>query len=296
MHNNEHTNTRANLFLFLPLLAILGGMPAWALQPGDEFRDCEECPEMVVIPAGKFVMGSPHGEKGRKAKRESPQHDVTISKPFAVGKFEVTLREFGAFVADTNRDTSGGCHWRGSSPEWNKDASYSWRSHLFAQTDRDPVVCASWNEAKAYTEWLSRKTREHYRLLSESEWEYAARAGTTSPYHFGETITTEQANHGFVARRTLPVGSFPANNFGLHDVHGNVFEWVEDCMGARNPSYSGAPSDGSARTGENCRRRVTRGGSWFNGKYTLRSAYRWRWAAKRRYVHIGFRVARELKP
>ena len=296
MHSKRYRNAGPSLFLAIPILVVFAALPAWALEPGEEFRDCEECPEMVAVPAGKFIMGSPHGEEGRKAKRESPQHEVTISKQFAVGKYEVTLEEFGAFVTETKRDMGGGCRWRGSSPKWNNDVSYSWRSHLFAQTGRDPVVCVSWNDAKAYAEWLSRKTGKQYRLLSESEWEYAARAGTRGPYHFGETISNEQANYGFTRRGTSPVGSFPPNGFGLHDVHGNVFEWVEDCMRRRNAGYSGAPSDGSAWARENCQRRVTRGGSWYNGKTTLRSAYRWRWSARGRFVHIGFRVARGLIP
>ena len=163
----------------------------------------------------------------------------------------------------------------------------------------------SWENAKAYVDWLSRKTGKRYRLLSEAEWEYVARAGTTGPFHFGSTISADQANYngnytydsgrkGVYRRKTLPVGSFPANGFGLHDVHGNVWEWVEDCW---HGSYSGAPTDGSTWvSGGDCGQRVRRGGSWNDSPRLLRSASRNWYSAELRISYGGFRVARMLAP
>ncbi|MCY4384581.1 MAG: SUMF1/EgtB/PvdO family nonheme iron enzyme [Nitrospinae bacterium] len=248
------------------------------------FRDCPECPKMVVAPAGSFMMGSPSGEKDR-SDDEGPRHRVTISNPFAVGKYEVTFAEWDACVAD------GGCGGHRPSDEgWGRG--------------NRPVTKVSWEDAKAYVKWLSQKTGKRYRLLSEAEWEYAARAGTKTPFHFGSTISTSQANYdgdhtygrgskGVDRGKTVPVGSFPANVFGLHDVHGNVWEWVEDCW---NDNYSGSPSDGSAWTSGNCGRRVLRGGSWFNAPGLLRSANRLRYGTGNRFNGNGFRVARTLAP
>ena len=214
--------------------------------PGTAFRDCPDCPEMVVVPAGSFMMGSPSHEAGR-AEDEDPRHRVTIAKPFAVGKYEVTFAEWDACVAD------GGCG--GHRPEdegWGRG--------------RRPLVNVSWDDAKAYVRWLSRKTGKPYRLPSEAEWEYAARAGTTTRYSWGDDIGRNRANCLYCDSRwdlkqTAPAGSFRANVFGLHDVHGNVSEWVEDCW---NDNYAGAPADGSPWTDGGCTRRVLRGGSWFN--------------------------------
>ncbi len=256
-----------------------------AMRPGRGFRDCPECPEMVVVPAGSFTMGSPSSEEGRWDD-EGPQHRVTIAAPFAVGKYEVTFAEWDACVA------AGGCGgYRPDDRGWGRG--------------QRPVIHVSWDDAKAYVRWLSRKTGERYRLLSEAEWEYAARAGTTGPFHFGSTISTDQANYdgndtygsgrkGVDRERTVPVGSFPANGFGLHDVHGNVWEWVEDCW---HGSYAGAPADGSAWvSGGDCGQRVLRGGSWSVNPRYLRSAYRDRYSIEDRYYNHGFRVSRTLTP
>ena len=216
------------------------------LRPGRVFRDCPECPEMVVVPAGSFMMGSPSHEAGR-GDDEGPRHRVTIEKPFAVGKYEVTFAEWDACVAD------GGCG--GHRPEdegWGRG--------------RRPVINVNWDDAKAYVRWLNRKTGKQYRLPSEAEWEYAARAGTTTRYNWGDDIGRNRANcNGCGSRwdrkQTAPVGSFRANVFGLHDVHGNVWEWVEDCL---NYNYAGAPADGSPWTDGDCTlAAVLRGGSWF---------------------------------
>ena len=244
----------------------------------EAFRDCPDCPEMVVMPASSFMMGSPSHEAGR-GDDEGPRHRVTIEKPFAVGKYEVTFAEWDACVAD------GGCG--GHRPEdegWGRG--------------RRPVINVNWDDAKAYVRWLNRKTGKQYRLPSEAEWEYAARAGTTTRYNWGDDIGRNRANcNGCGSRwdrkQTAPVGSFRANVFGLYDVHGNVLEWVEDC---RNGNYQGALSDGSAWTDGGCTSRVLRGGSWFSGPRFLRSAFRYGNWAGNRFFYYGFRVARTLAP
>ena len=267
-----------------------------ALPVAQRFRDCRDCPEMVVVPSGSFRMGSPSDEEGRY-KHEGPIHQVRIAKPFAVGVYEVTFAEWDACVA------AGGCGgYRPDAGSWGRG--------------RRPVVNVSWDDVQSYVEWLSRRTGHRYRLLSESEWEYVARAGTTTPFHTGLTISTVRSNYnglysypgnvsnlnGVWRRQTLPVGSFPANGFGLHDVHGNVWEWVQDCW---NFSYRGAPSNGSAwENRESFLRvlrgggflRVLRGGSWFDKPWDLRSAFRLRVDSGVRNYFIGFRVARTLTP
>ena len=255
--------------------------PKGKLQPGSRFRDCPECPEMVVVPAGSFMMGSPPDEEWRYDD-EGPQHRVTIAEPFAVGVYEVTFREWDACAS------GGGCN--GYRPR-----------DLWGRGDR-PVIYVSWDDAQAYVHWLSRKTGERYRLLSESEWEYAARAGTTGPFHTGPTISTDQANYYDEANyyndenykfSLLPVGSFGANGFGLHDVHGNVREWTEDCP---NANYRGAPVDGSAWNQGECGKRVVRGGSYGNAWTDLRAASRSSNPAEYQYRDLGFRIARTLTP
>ena len=249
------------------------------------FRDCPECPEMVVLPGGSYMMGSPGDEAGRGGD-EGPRHRVTIPRPIAVGKYEVTFAEWDVCVA------AGGCGgYRPGDRGWGRG--------------RRPVVNVSWEDVKSYVEWVSGKTGKRYRLLSESEWEYAARAGTTGPFHFGSTISTDQGNYdgnytygsgrgGVYREKTASAGSFPANGFGLHDVHGNVWEWVEDCW---HGDYSGASADGSAwTTGGNCGERVLRGGSWYFIPGLLRSAYRNRFTAGFRNDDLGFRIARTLTP
>ena len=268
------------------------------LGPGSVFRDCEECPDMVVVPAGSFRMGSPSGEAGR-LDIEGPMHRVEISKPFAIGRFEVTRGEYARFVSETGHSSGTAC-WTYEGGEWEERTGRNWRNPGFAQADSRPAVCVNWKDARSYVAWLSRKSGEAYRLLSESEWEYAARAGTTGPFHFGSTISTDQANYdgtfaygsgreGVYRERTVSVGSFPANGFNLHDMHGNVWEWVEDCW---NDSYAGAPSDGSAWTSGDCSYRVLRGGSWYGGPRGARSATRYWNSTGNRVSYFGFRVAR----
>ena len=253
---------------------------------GTKFRDCDECPELVVVPAGSFLMGSPVTEKGRY-RDEEPVHQVTFDQRFAVGKYEVTRGEYMQFVFDTEHSTTSSCTIY-EEGEWKERSGHSWRNPGYPQTERDPVVCVSWKDAQAYVKWLSKKTGKAYRLLSEAEWEYVARAGTTTPFSTGVTISTEQANYH--SSRTVPVGSFKPNAFGLHDLHGNVWEWVADCW---NGSYAGAPTDGRAWESGECRLRVVRGGSW-NEPNALRSADRFGLASDVRYSIDGFRVARSL--
>ena len=249
---------------------------------GAVFRDCAECPEMVVVPSGSFMMGSPSSEEERDDD-EGPVHRVRIPRPFAVGKHEVTFAEWDACVR------GGGCGgYRPDDRGWGRG--------------RRPVIEVIWNDAKSYVRWLIGKTGKPYRLLSESEWEYAARAGTRTPFHTGRTISTDQANYngnytygsgrkGVYRKKTVPVGSFDANGFGLHDMRGNVWEWVEDCW---NDSYAGAPSDGRAWKERCGSYRVSRGGSWYNDPRYLRSANRNRVDTGNRNNDIGFRVARTL--
>ena len=240
--------------------------------PGERFRDCAECPEMVVIPAGSFLMGSPESEGGRN-RTEGPQHRVTIPAPFAVGAYEVTFEEWDACVSD------GGCGgYRPNDNGWGRG--------------RRPVIHVSWNDAAVYVTWLRGKTGKEYRLLSEAEWEYAARAGTTTRYSFGDGITPSDANYGGNIGKTQRVGSYRANGFGLYDVHGNVWEWVQDCW---NWSYAGAPNNGEAWGGD-CSFRVFRGGSWLGISGDLRSADRLRGRSGIRSSNVGFRVARTLRP
>ena len=242
--------------------------------PGAVFRDCDDCPEMVVVPAGTFLMGSSASEVGR-AQDEGPQHSVTIRDPFAVGIYEVTFDEWDACVRE------GGCGgYRPRDRGWGRG--------------RRPVIYVNWEDAQRYAEWLARETGHRYRLLSEAEWEYVARAGSTTPFHTGGTISKDQANYGRIRNQTLAVGTFEPNGYGLYDVHGNVWEWVQDCW---NGSYQGAPADGSAWERGSCGRRVVRGASWYSYSGALRSANRaWNNTGNGRDHFYGFRVARTLTP
>jgi formylglycine-generating enzyme required for sulfatase activity len=252
-----------------------------ALRPADVFRECaKDCPEMVVVPAGEFTMGSPVTEIGGY-RNERPQHRVTIAKPFAVSKFEVTFADWDACVS------VGGCPQEGRADDVG-----------FGRGTR-PVIFVSWDDAQAYVAWLSRMTGKAYRLLTEAEWEYAARAGTTTAYFWGAEISRNNANcdgcgSQWDHRQTAPVGSFAPNAFGLHDMHGNVWEWVEDCY---HDNYNGAPNNGSAWIeGGDCRRRIVRGGAWSDIPVTLRAASRHWIPAVIRANLLGFRVGRTLTP
>lgn len=247
---------------------------------GSAFRDCPSCPEMVAVAAGRFTMGASPDDPAAQA-GEHPQRTVQIDRPFAVSRFEITFDEWEACALE------GGCN--GHKPE---DAGWSRGSR--------PVIYVSWDDAKAYVDWLRRKTGKSYRLMTEAEWEYASRAGTTTPYSTGNAITTAQAvfdNSGLAGDRgdylgkTVAVGSYPPNPYGLHDMHGNVWEWVEDCW---NETHAGAPVDGSARGGD-CSRRVVKGGAWYFEAEYLRAAARQSYPAASRLNVVGFRVARGLE-
>lgn len=303
------------------VLAVIAVTPAAA--HGRMFRDCRDCPQMVAIPAGHFMMGSPAGEGGRDA-LEGPQHRVAI-RSFAAGRFDVTRGEWRAFAAATRRPTVSGCQWVG--PTRNHEKAANWDRVDFTQNDRHPVVCVTFADAQDYAAWLSDRTHHHYRLLSEAEWEYAARGGTSSAYWWGKGASHAFANHGtekccggFTEGRdrwmfTSPGGAFRASPFGLYDMSGNVLQYVADCFA---PSYDGAPRDGSpnlrsvklATTGDladlngadSCGFRVVRGGDWGDRAAWVRSAARSfapppgpeNSLASYRSGGVGFRVARDL--
>jgi formylglycine-generating enzyme required for sulfatase activity len=265
----------------------------------DRFTDdSADGPELVLLPAGRFQMGSTQEERqlaldagARKAwlEREAPVHWVDIAKPFAIGRHPVTVGQWRQFVTGTRWKGASGVHWAAPG---------------FAQDDDHPVVGVTWHDAQLYLRWLSTRTGKRYRLASEAEWEYACRAGSTTPFSFGDTIRPEQANYdarfawsgnaSAVPRRgTAPVGSYPANPWGLCDMHGNVWEWVQDVM---HESYDGAPPDGGAwEEGGDQLRRVLRGGSWLYHPRYLRSAVRNGFAAKLSNDKVGFRVVREVE-
>lgn len=311
----------------LTLLPILIGQSlplrsAMAQEVGQRFRDCSTCPEMVIVPAGTFIMGSPESERGRlravyddagtairwtvideveleveMGQRlvvvEGPQRYVTIGAPFAVGAYEVTFDEWNACAR------AGGCG--GLIPD-----------HEGWGRGRRPVINVNWDEAHAYVRWLSNETGQEYRLLSEAEWEYVARAGTETARHWGETPSgqclyangadavalaanpewrTAPCSDGHLG--TAPVGLYDANPFGLYDVLGNVWEWTQDCW---NERYSGGPTDGTAWESGDCSTRVQRSGGWANEPQSLRSASRSRVPAGDRNNTAGFRIARVLRP
>jgi formylglycine-generating enzyme required for sulfatase activity len=238
-------------------------------EPGEVFRDCPECGEVVVVPSGEFEMGA------ADTPFEKPVHRVTIGRPFAIGRREVTFDEWDQCVA------AAGCSFRGDDHGWGRG--------------NRPILDISWDDAKMFVRWLAQKTGKPYRLPSEAEWEYAARAGTTTAFWWGRDVGDRRANcedcGGPPARMTLPAGSFRPNAFGLFDTAGNVAEWVEDCW---NDTYKGAPRDGSPWTSGQCNLRVLRGGSFASKATAIRSAARFRYDEDVRYYANGFRVARDL--
>jgi len=281
-----------------------------AASQGPIFKDCADCPEMVILPAGNFLMGSPASETGRQD-NEGPQHRVSV-RSFAAGKFEVSRGQFAAFVKDSGHNAGNEC-FTFEDGKYEKRSRRNWQNPGYSQTDSHPVVCVSWDDARAYLAWLSSKTGKTYRLLSEAEWEYGARAGSGTARSWGES--PDQAcgygNIGDQATKsrvpgwtyevhnctdghayTAPGGSFKPNAFGLHDMIGNAWEWTEDCW---NNTYSGAPGDGSAWTTEECSVvRVQRGGSWVNAPKFARSARRKGDDLTIRFSDYGFRLARTL--
>ena len=283
------------------MLALLSGAAQHAIaqegkstatnsKPGSEFKDCPTCPPMIVVPPGRFVMGSPADESGHIA-TEAPQHVVTIDRAFAVGKYEITFDDWEACVSDRRCARLA-------------DSGFG--------RGRRPVINVSYEDTMPYLAWLSEKTNRKYRLLTEAEWEYAARAGSDKTRFWGNSPDQAckfanvfnpatmakykdsdrvafRCDDGYV--ETAPVGSLKPNGFGLYDMLGNVWEWVDDCW---NISYGGAPSDGSAWNTGDCAKRVVRGGGWYYGPRNVRAAKRLPTAPVQRSHDLGFRVARSL--
>ena len=267
----------------LLLVTVIGGgylyfqQKAGRFPAGKVFRDCPNCPEMVVIPAGRFRMGDLNGYG---PSREKPVHEVRIAQPFAMGRYEVTFAEYDRYAQATGK----------GKPD---DEGWGRGNH--------PVINVSWEDARGYVKWLSQETGQRYRLPSEAEWEYAARAGSTTKYSWGNSPSGRHANadedYGWPSdgyEYTAPTGSFIPNQFGLYDMSGNVYEWVEDCW---HENYAGAPVDGSAWVrGGNCDGRVLRGGSFNSRPAWVRSATRgWGGAAYRDGSDVGFRLVRTLQ-
>jgi formylglycine-generating enzyme required for sulfatase activity len=253
-------------------------------------------------------MGSPASENGR-GDDEGPVHRVKISA-FALGKYEITRGQFAAFVKQSKYNTGDNC-WMLAGGKFESRSGRNWRDLGFLQNDKHPVACINWNDAQAYAKWLSRKTGAHYRLPSEAEWEYAARADTVTARYWGNdpdkackyanaADKTAQAQVGAASwsahnctdgfAYTAPVGSLKANKFGLYDTLGNLWEWTED---GYHDSYSGAPTNGNAWQSDG-KKRVLRGGSWNNGPSRVRSAKRGRENPATRFSNIGFRLARTV--
>ncbi len=288
---------------------VSGVCQAAEYQPGTEFSDCEGCPKVVVIPRGQFEMGSLEGEEGRP---EGPIHGVSIDYEFAVGKFEVTTGQFAEFVRETEYTQANNCIvW---TDKWEALEDTNWSNPGFgrAPLENEPVSCVSWDDAKAYVAWLSGKSGKRYRLLSESEWEYVARAGTKTRFVWGDSAKEacshvnlfdksgrEASNLVYVPAEcddgfafTAPVGSFEPNAFGLYDVIGNVWEWTEDCYTVPYPPNL---TDGSSYQVEGiCPRRSIRGGSWITTPSRQRPAFRGRDPEAVVFTPFGFRVARDL--
>jgi formylglycine-generating enzyme required for sulfatase activity len=246
-----------------------------SLEAGDVFRDCPKCPDMVVVPAGSFRMGDLSGARDRNAK---PVRRVTIPRAFAVGKYEVTFTQWHLCVS------AGACRHRPDDRGWGRGSR--------------PVTDVSWEDAKAFTGWLSRRTGATYRLLTEAEWEYVARAGSETRYPWGHKLGNNQANcdgcgSPWDGKKTAPVGQFKPNKFGVYDIVGNVWEWVEDCW---HKKYVGAPTDGTAWMGteRECSRRVLRGGSWYLEPWYARTAVRDWNKTNVRSGNFGFRIAKTL--
>ncbi len=266
------------------------------------FKDCADCPEMVVIPPGSFDMGSTVEERTREGvipkffDREGPIHRVTFKKAFALARTEVTRGQYAQFVADTKRpDPVGGCGaFNREEDNWHDRPPFSWRNTSFYQNDNHPVACLSWNDANDFVKWFAQKTGKPYRLASEAEWEYAARAGTKTARYWGDSAVAGCKLANFMSAETFDrlgrpkslqdelvcnsprsftqeVGSYPPNPWGLYDMFGNVYELVADCF---HPDYNGAPTDGSAWAEPGCKEHMLRGGAYYSAPSLVRAAHR----------------------
>lgn len=304
-------------------LACLAALPGASLPAAAEFRDCAQCPVMISVPAGTFQMGTPAGEglvdprTGEPATNDAPRHEVTIGTPFALGKYEVTVGEYAAFVAATGHVSEGRCMGFTAPDRFTFSDDFDWQHIDTDQADDYPVTCVSWFDAGAYADWLARATGQPYRLPSEAEWEYAARAGSTTPYYWGtdaaaacryanvrspgaRSISKRQSasdrddgfpcDDGFPA--ASPAGSFRPNGFGLYDMQGNAWEWVADC---NHPDYTGAPADGRPwleAGGRDCQFGLLRSGSFLNRVERSSTTVRVGRPRNGQATNIGFRVAR----
>ena len=283
------------------------------------FRDCPTCPEMAVVPAGEFTLGtSVDDPEANRATGEAPPLAVAMNRAYAIGRHEITVAQYRAFVTATQYASAGECrHVDGGG--WAAERGRDWQNPGFAQADDHPVVCVSWDDAKAYADWLGKTTGQRYRLPSETEWEYAARAGTTTPRYWGSrdsheysalslacdnanvydasavaTLALQVPNANCTDRQvhTSRIGAFKSNAFDLHDAIGNAREWVQDCYTA---SYRGRPQDGRAwEWAGGCEQRSVRGGSWASRASVARSAARGAEVQGLRQSDLGFRVARDL--
>jgi len=285
------------LSVFWVLIAAQSYSFAQVPKPQTDFWDCADvCPEMIIVPPGHFPMGAV-ADDPTISELNVHQHEVSISYPLAVGKSLVTREEYEAFVSATGRK-AGVCN-----SIIDPLHSFNWQNPGFHQTERDPVVCVTWDDAQAYASWLSARTKRSDRLLSEAEYEYVARAGTTTPYYWGKSASHDYANYGMdvccngaASGRdkwiyTSPVGSFPPNAFGLYDTLGNVSEWTLDCW---HTGYDGAPNDGAPWQSGPCANRVLRGGDWIRDPGSFSSAFRSAARPSDAWNLYGFRVARTL--
>ena len=311
----------------------VGTMPRWALAalacagllgwpatagaagaahaPGTAFKDCADCPEMVAVPAGRFTMGFEGGEKGRY---EGPVREMEVKRSFAAGRHEITNSQYRKFVNETGHVSGKGC-FALSGTTYVQLPNTDWSDPGYGRPigDDEPVACVSWDDAQAYAAWLSKRTGKRYRLLTETEWEYAARAGRMGRFTWADAkdacreanvfdesgkqakpeltmIPVAPCNDGFPG--PAPVGKLAANAFGLHDMIGNVWEWVEDCYVMTHTDD--APRDGSAQVRYGCDRRGSRGGSWISSIDRQRPAFRGRDPAELTSQIFGFRIARDL--
>jgi formylglycine-generating enzyme required for sulfatase activity len=316
------------LSLVLTLIATVPPSSAGhaeAPEPGSTFADCHDCPRLSVVPPGRFLMGAPAGEEEREGVTPAarglaaPQHPVTIARAFAISTSLITRGQYARFAGATHRPEGEACLGfegpseamvpSGSTDAWKKIPALNWERSGFPQNDRHPVVCVSFNDATDYAAWLSKKTGKTYRLPNEVEWEYAARAGTTTARYWGNgaggckanladlalkgrypaTTTYVNCDDGYVS--TSPVGHYPPNPFGLDDMIGNVWQWVADCW---TKGYDGAPAVDAKRVDGDCTKSIIRGGSWADDPSLARAAARFGEARTLRSPALGFRVVRDL--
>lgn len=300
--------------------AVIGGIAAIAAtqvpasgEAGPEpWRDCDDCPEMITIPAGTFVMGWDGGEEGRY---EGPPHEVTVERAFALGRFEVTHGQFAQFIAATGHQPEPGCKVYPQQPDV-PDEKFGWQDPGYgrAPAEDEPVACVSWLDAKAYVNWLAEKTGAPYRLPTEAEWEYAARGGATTAFYWGDDAdegcgyanmydqsglsngfkwAAAACDSGFA--KVSPVGALKPNAFGLHDMLGNVWEWLEDCYVVPYPEGAVTQDAVQPAEGAACDRRSVRGGSWITRPDRNTVTWRGRDPENTYFSMFGFRVARDLE-